>query len=94
MYANQSKSHKESEVINAVLSGKRVAFLDSACSGNDDLLILEEHETLEDMQNAVENWYDTQYPNEESPFDGDDGDTWSIRFVSRDEWEDEELCGE
>jgi hypothetical protein len=86
MKANQSKSHTEKEIIIAVFQGKKIAFLDSGSSGNDDLLIIEPGETLETAQADVENWYECNYPNSRSPFE-QGSDSWALRLVDKDEWE-------
>jgi hypothetical protein len=74
MNANQSKSHKESEIIAAIREGKTLAFLDSGCSGNDDILIMSEGDTLESLQGDIIAWLD----NGTNPFETGE---WSIRII-------------
>jgi hypothetical protein len=81
MNANQSKSHKESEIIAAISAGKQLAFLDSGCSGNDDILIMSEGDTLESLQGDIIAWLD----NGTNPFETGE---WSIRIIECGEIED------
>jgi hypothetical protein len=83
MKTNASKSHIQSEIIEAIKAGKRIAFLDSGCSGNDDLMIMEESETIESLQSDIIGWLD----NGTDPFESGE---WSIRIVDADEFETEE----
>ena len=81
--ARDSKSHEPGQVYEAAKSGKRLVLFDSGLSGNDDLLIMEQDETLEDIEKELREHHEVNRMDED-PFLSDIN-PWTLHILEPDE---------
>lgn len=88
--AQDSKSHQPEEIIAAINRGDKLVRLDAGLSGNSDLLIMAQDETLESIRTDILHWHnqDAIDPEDhENPFESGTN-RWSLRVLEDDEVEE------
>ena len=76
--ASDSKSHSADELRNAVKAGMVIWSLDSATSGNDDLLIYDPSVDEDQIMIEIEEFFGLE---NDSPFVFDQPNRWTLRVV-------------